>query len=375
MGDRWILASSNHLIQFVRAEMAAYRLYTVVPELLKFLDNLTNWYVRMNRRRLKGDGGPEDCGHALATLYTILMTAVHLMAPFTPFMAELLYQRLSQLLPEAERQESVHYCMLPEADDRLLDEDIERKVDRLQKVIDLTRVLRDRNNIPLKMPIAKLIVLHPSQAYLDDLTELQGYVLEELNCLAVEFTTAEENYVSLSAEPNLAVLGKRLKGEAKAIAAQIRALAPDAIRGLISSGTLELAGHTFTTDDIKVVRNFKSDIQNYDTNTNGEALVLMDTRADDTLLQMGLAREFVNRVQKLRKSAGLQPTDRIKVYYDNVEADAMVTAALETQATYVTDNLRTEWFNMAQHTPAGKEVGRTETDLNQKKLTLVFTEA
>jgi isoleucyl-tRNA synthetase len=371
--DKWILASGNHLIEFVRLEMKMYRLYTVVPKLLKFLDNLTNWYVRMNRKRLKGDNGPEDCGLALSTLFNTLMTAIHLMAPFIPFITEHMYQRLSQLLPEQERETSVHYCMIPHSDDNLLDPVIERQVERLQAVVELTRVMRVRNNIPLKMPIADLIVLHQSQEFLDDIETLKRYVQEELNCMSLQITKEEEKFIVLSAEANLAVLGKRLKGEAKSVGEKIKKLTHDEVRAFVSSGTLIISGHVLSSDDVRVVRNFKPGIENYDTNSDSEVLVLMDKRTDEKLLHLGIAREFVNRIQKLRKKAGLTPGDLIHVYYNLIDKDEMIAAALLVQGLFVSENIRVPWFNIETQTPVYDELAREDSELKDKRLQLIFT--
>ena len=113
--DRWILSYTQSLLLFVHQEMAAYRLYTVVPRLVRFVDHLTNWYVRMNRKRLKGDGGKEDCHHALQTLFSVLFSMIRVMAPFTPFLTELMYRNLKHLVVAAgQSADSVHFLSTAE---------------------------------------------------------------------------------------------------------------------------------------------------------------------------------------------------------------------------------------------------------------------
>ncbi|GBN53533.1 Isoleucine--tRNA ligase, cytoplasmic, partial [Araneus ventricosus] len=129
-----------------------YRLYTVVPKLVKFVDHLTNWYVRMNRRRLKGDGGQEDCKTALETLFSVLYTMIRMMAPFTPFFTEHVYQNLRKILKETnDHQESIHYLTFPQHKEQLINEEVERKVSRMQEVIDIGRLIRERNTLPIKV--------------------------------------------------------------------------------------------------------------------------------------------------------------------------------------------------------------------------------
>jgi len=371
--DRWILASSNHLIQYVVEEMRCYRLYTVVPGLLKYLDNLTNWYVRMNRRRLKGDGeSPEECGQALAALYSVLMTAVHLMSPFIPFITESMYQRLAQLLPPEKREESVHYCLVPQADPTLLDPVIERKVERMQTVIELARVIRAQQNIALKMPVQKVIIIHHSQEYVDDVTELSEYVTGELNCLELEITTAERDYVRYSAEPNLGSLGKRLKAEAKNIGTEVRKWSHDDVKGFLSSKKATVLGHELGEEDIKVVKNFAPGIQDFLLHGDGQVLVMMDKTQSEQIFLKWLAREFVNRIQKLRKKAGLQPSDAIRVYFDNTESDEQITAAFAAEATYITDNVKYPCHNLKESKIETAEIIREEQELNQKRVVIVL---
>jgi len=371
--DRWILAASNHLINYVKEEMRCYRLYTVVPGLLKYLDNLTNWYVRMNRRRFKGDGdGVEDCGQALATLYSVLMTAVHLMSPFIPFITENMYHKLSQLLPEDKREESVHYCLVPESDSSLLDEVIERKIERMQTVIDLARVIRAQQNIALKMPVQKVIVIHHSKEYVDDVTELKDYVVDELNVLELEVTSDEKQYVVYTAEPNLGVLGKRLKGDAKKIGPEIKKWTHDDVAQFLNTKKAVVLGHELGEDDVKVVRNFAEGCGDYLSNGDGQVLVMLDKTQSEELLLKGLAREFTNRVQKLRKTAGLQPGDAIKIYYENVEDDAQITGALAQEASYISDTVKHPWADLKAGAPQTDIIIREEQELNQKKVVFVL---
>ena len=179
--DKWIISFTQSLLTFVKREMAAYRLYTVLPRLMKFIDNLTNWYVRTNRKRLKGEGNdPTDCLNALNTLFSVLFAMVRVFAPFTPFLTEHMYQNLKNMVDwgaddktsEKERA-SVHYLMIPQPRTDLINETIERSVARMQSVIELGRVLRDRKTMPVKYPLPELVVIHKDQLCLDDVASLQ----------------------------------------------------------------------------------------------------------------------------------------------------------------------------------------------------------
>ncbi|CAL8085616.1 unnamed protein product [Prunus armeniaca] len=148
--DQWINSATQSLVYFVQQEMNGYRLYTVVPYLLKFLDNLTNIYVRFNRKRLKGRTGEEDCRMALSTLFNVLLVSCKVMAPLTPFFTEVLYQNMRKVLNESE--ESIHFCSFPQAEGKR-DERIEQSVTRMMTIIDLARNIRERHNKPLKTPL------------------------------------------------------------------------------------------------------------------------------------------------------------------------------------------------------------------------------
>merc|ERR1712004_437419 len=201
--DQWIISFTQSLLAFVAKEMAAYRLYTVIPRLVKFIDNLTNWYVRMNRRRLKGEGGKEDCLAALNTLFGVALTMVRIMAPFTPFLTETMYQQLRKKVPAlgGKDQASVHYLMLPVARQELINEDIERAVGRMQAVVDLGRVLRDRKTMPLKYPLPEVVVIHKEKQCLEDIGSLEKYIQEELNIRKVTLSADKASYgVTLRAE-------------------------------------------------------------------------------------------------------------------------------------------------------------------------------
>ncbi|GAB4854841.1 hypothetical protein Ancab_023425 [Ancistrocladus abbreviatus] len=164
--DQWINSATQSLVHFVRQEMDGYRLHMVVPYPLKFLDSLTNIYVRFNRKRLEGRTGEEDCRTALSTLYHVLLTSCKAMAPFTPFFTEVLYQNLRKVCNGA--QESIHYCSFPEEGKR--GERIEQSVSRMMTIIDLAHNIRERHNKPLKTPLREMVVVHPDKDFLDDIS-------------------------------------------------------------------------------------------------------------------------------------------------------------------------------------------------------------
>ncbi|KAK1334692.1 hypothetical protein QTO34_005700 [Cnephaeus nilssonii] len=311
--DRWVLSFMQSLIAFFETEMAAYRLYTVVPRLVKFVDVLTNWYVRMNRRRLKGENGMEDCVRALETLFSVLLSLCRLMAPYTPFLTELMYQNLKMLIDPVSVQDkdtlSIHYLMLPRVREELIDKKTESAVSRMQSVIELGRVIRDRKTIPIKYPLKEIVVIHQDPEALDSIRSLEKYIIEELNVRKVTLSTDKNKYgIRLRAEPDHMILGKRLKGAFKAVMTSIKQL----------SRTIVVEGHELHEDDIRLLYTFDQatvETTQFEAHSDAQALVLLDVTPDQAMVDEGVAREVINRIQKLRKKCNLVPTDEITVYY------------------------------------------------------------
>lgn len=273
-------------------------------------------YVRMNRKRLKGEGGHDDCKQALLTLYNILFNIIKMMSPFSPFIAETMYQYLKQLTDN--EADSVHYLMLPQPNYKLINKDIERSVAHMQSVIELGRVIRDRKTIPIKYPLPEVVVVHQNPQYIADVQSLQDYVLSELNVKKLTVTTDKSLYgITLRAEPDHKILGLRLKQDFKNVTTAIKALSDVQINEMITKGFGEICGHKIDLTEIRLI--FKSDnlaTNKYEVHSDNDVLVLLDITPDDSMQDEGTAREIINRVQKLRKKAHLVPTDEIKVFYE-----------------------------------------------------------
>ncbi|KAF3690036.1 Isoleucine--tRNA ligase, cytoplasmic [Channa argus] len=321
--DKWILSFTQSLIQFFKAEMDAYRLYTVVPRLVKFVDMLTNWYVRTNRRRLKGESGTEDCLWALETLFSVLFSMCRLMAPFTPFITEMMYQNLRHLIDptsvEEKNSSSIHYLMLPQVRESLIDKRIESAVSQMQSVIELGRVIRDRKTLPVKYPLKEVLVIHQDPEALKDIQSLQKYILEELNVRQLTLSTDKDKYgIHLRAEPDHMVLGKKLKGAFKAITASIKELKSEQLERFQKTGSIIVDGHELHEEDLRLMYTFNQSAGSaaqYEAHSDEQVLVLLDVTPDQSMVDEGVAREVINRIQKLRKKGHLVPSDEITVYY------------------------------------------------------------
>ncbi|KAM3878504.1 isoleucine--tRNA ligase, cytoplasmic [Diretmus argenteus] len=321
--DRWIQSFTQSLIQFFKVEMEAYRLYTVVPRLVKFVDMLTNWYVRTNRRRLKGESGTEDCLWALETLFSVLFSMCRLMAPFTPFITEMMYRNLHHLIDPAFLEEkdasSIHYLMLPQVRESVIDKRIESAVSQMQSVIELGRVIRDRKTLPVKYPLKEVVVIHQDPEALKDIQSLQKYILEELNVRQLTLSTDKDKYgIRLRAEPDHMVLGKRLKAAFKAVTASIKELTSEQLEAFQKTGSIMVDGNELHEEDLRLMYTFNQEsgsAAQYEAHSDAQVLVLLDVTPDQSMVDEGVAREVINRIQKLRKKGHLVPSDEITVYY------------------------------------------------------------
>ena len=325
--DHWILAYVQDLLEFVHAEMKAYRLYTVVPRLVKFVDNLTNWYVRLNRKRLKGAEGDEEAGAALWALGEVLMTMAKFMAPFTPFFAEWMYQHMKPYIKTSAEAEasmrtidgvredaSVHFCLMPDPKPFYTDHAVVRAFEALKRAIDSGRVLRERNKMPVKYPAMELVVVSTAEHVLDDLRSLQVYVTSELNVRKLTLSDDESAYrVRLKAQPDFKTLGARLKGDIKKVAAAAKALTHEQLTEYQETQEIELCGYKLVGTDLVLSYEYAGGDNKYAAQADGDILVLLDVLEYPELVDEGIAREVVSRVQKMRQAAGLSPTDAITV--------------------------------------------------------------
>lgn len=319
--DRWIIAYNQRLVKFVRNEMTQYRLYTVVDELLGFLDKLTNWYIRLNRSRIKGDYGEEDCLQSLNSLFSTLLNLVVLLSPFTPFLTEHIFQNLRNGLDKDSEymEDSIHYLRIPTPKEELIDEKIEQIMNNMIDVIELGRQTREKNKIALKKPVAYIEIINFDKEYCDNLKTVENYVIEELNANEILYNQDESKFIKVSAKPNFDNLYRackevtqqmkdefrendpelkaeesRLKKEANDIAAVIRKLDDAKIRELIKNEKISVNGNDITRDMVVIDKKFVDSVAKDKTHacmTNQQCGVRLNTQTNDNLINAYFARE------------------------------------------------------------------------------------
>ena len=314
--DQWIMSRLQTLKQTVATEMEGYRLYNVVPALFAFIEDLTNWYIRLNRGRFWGEEISADKIAAYSTLYEVLMELSKVMAPFAPFLSEYLYQALAELAGQSAQPNSVHLCDYPEAESVKVKPGLEMAVERMQQVILLGRQKREEVKIGLRTPLSSLTIINSDEALLDDMRRIERYVQEELNVQSVAYSTDESAYIELCAKPNFPLLGKRLGKRMKSFAAVINVLTPEQIAQLQQSSRLELTvdGETevFSAEEVRVQQQARAGTN---TLSNSQIAVDLDCHLTPELIRGGYAREVVNRIQRARKDMNFAVSDRVAVSY------------------------------------------------------------
>ncbi|MBN1578548.1 MAG: isoleucine--tRNA ligase [Chitinispirillaceae bacterium] len=326
--DRWIVSLLNHTIASVAAEMEHYNLFKVVPLLVDFIDNLTNWYIRRSRRRFWKSENDTEKDQAYTTLYFVLGEFTKVMAPFLPFLTESIYLNLiAGKLPGAPP--SVHLTSFPKPRAGLTDEHLELKMRLVRHAVAMGRALRSRFIIKTRQPLRECTIIVRDPGICTLLQDMESLIREELNVKEVRFDTREEVVVSVSAKANFRKLGKLFGSAMKTAAAEIEKFSVDQIGALEKGETIMVASRPVGYDDIEIRRTKREGVE---VETEGELTVALDTTVTDELRAEGMAREFVNRVQNLRKNAQLQVSDRIIV---TTTAAAPLAAALQRHREYV----------------------------------------
>ncbi|MDH4467441.1 MAG: isoleucine--tRNA ligase [Bacteriovoracaceae bacterium] len=303
--DRWILSKLQTLINTVNTEMEQYHLYNVVPALLEFIDDLTNWYIRLNRRRFWSE---ETDTHAFLTLGHTLNTLNTLMAPFTPFLSEHLHQEFRKSAPWMG--ESIHLETFPRSSVQDIDVGLEKAVKAMQEVIILGRQKRTEVKIKVKTPLRKLTIIHEDDELLFDLKTLEATIKTELNVKEIAYDQNESRYVSWQVKPNSPILGKRLGKKFADIQKALLNLSKEQLKQLAVEQEITILEEKLGPGDFFVS---KIPLSGVEVVSNQHVTILLDCVLDEELESEGDVRELLNRIQKARKDAHFLVSDRIKI--------------------------------------------------------------
>jgi isoleucyl-tRNA synthetase len=328
--DNWVLSSLQTLKKNIAREMEGYRLYNVVPALFNFIEDLTNWYIRLNRNRFWEEGLEADKCEAYSTLYTALLELTQAMAPFAPFLSEHIYRELLAFEGATKKlPESVHLCTYPEAREDLIRPELEEAMGRMQQIILLGRQKRNQVQIKVKTPLARLTIVHKDRELLSEIQKLEEYIRVELNVKSIVYEEDEERFITLTAKPNLPVLGKRLGKKMGAVVGAIKNLDSSTLARLEAGENVTVAGETLEAQDLLIMREAKPGTEAL---SNRYISIDMDCTLNTSLIQEGLAREVVNRIQRTRKELGFKVDDRIQITY---KASSELALAISQHLAYI----------------------------------------
>ena len=304
--DRWLLSKLNRLIKNVTMAYEEYDLNKVARLIVPFLnDDLSNWYIRSNRRRFWDSQLSESKKAVYLTTYEVLVTLCKLCAPITPFLTEEIYQKLTG-------EESVHLADFPKYDEKLINIEIEEQMDLVRDVCSLGRFAREEANIKVRQPISHLILPLNDKDIIGDLISV---IEEELNVKEIIFKEDMSEYLDYIVKPNFKVLGKTLGPKVKELQEILTKLSTKDIALLQSDGlTVKLGDEDFKLTNEMVLISLKQK-EGYASSSNNKTCVVLNTELTEDLILEGLAREFVRKVQSLRKEADFVITDHIKVIY------------------------------------------------------------
>ncbi len=365
--DRWILSTLNSLIQTVDQAYTAYEPTKAARAISDFVqEHLSNWFVRLSRRRYwKGSYGPDKIS-AYQTLYQCLVTVAQLAAPIAPFFMDRLYRDLT-LVVEGNGPISVHLSDFPKSDLAAIDLDLERKMSKAQTVSSLVLSLRQKVKIKVRQPLQAVMIPVLSEAQKQDIEAVADLIKHEVNVKEIELISDDSGILVKQIKPDFKKLGPRFGADMKAVAAAIGQFGPDEINALEQNGSmdLEIDGKSITLDRSDVIIT-SQDIEGWLVASADGITVALDVTISESLKDEGICRELVNRIQNLRKDSGLEVTDRIEI---SILSHPLVDKALNHFGDYVAEETLADGLHIVTEMPSGQSVEFDDitTQLNIKK--------
>jgi isoleucyl-tRNA synthetase len=367
--DRWILSKLQSLILEVTKAYDEYEPTRAARAIQEFVnDHLSNWYVRLNRKRFwkpAQDGSivaagaiSDDKKAAYETLYECLMVVGQLMAPIAPFFSEWLYKNLTDNVRDKAvakgtplRLSSVHLTDLTKAEKSRIDPDLERSMDYAQRVCSLIHSIRKHSKIKVRTPLQKVLLPVIGQTFADSIRTVESIILAEVNVKAIEYIDDTSGLLIKKAKPNFAKLGKQYGPRVKDVSAQINAFSQDDISRIEKTGTISKGGFEIALDDVVIQ---SEDIPGWKVASENGLTVALDVHLSEELKREGIARDFVNRVQNLRKDLGLAVLDKINIEVER-NGEALV-SALTSYQDYISTETQALNLEFKEKVPGAEEI-------------------
>lgn len=310
--DKWAFSSLQTLIKDTTDAMDIYDLNKAVAPFVNFIEQLTNWYIRRSRRRFWKSESDSNKFEAYFTLYTVLLEFSKIIAPFLPFISEAIYQNLKT----SDMPDSVHLCDYPVVNEELRHPEVEERMSIIQSAVYMGRTLRAKHLLKTRQPLKAIHLVTKDERLKKYLSEMEELIKEELNVKQVLFSDKEEELVNLSAKANYKVLGSKLGKNMQEVAKRIQYFNSEDIAVLETGNIIHIDINDETFDikygDIIIQRNQKEGMV---AESKDGLTVAIDTELSDELIEEGFAREFINRIQTMRKDADLAVTDKISIQF------------------------------------------------------------
>ena len=352
--DRWILSELNSLVEKVDAFYTEYEPTKAARAISEFTQEyLSNWYVRLSRRRFWKGEYQQDKISAYQTLYTCMVTIAKLGAPIAPFFMDRLYLDLNSVTNK-EAFESVHLANFPSADSSLINKDLERKMGQAQTISSLVLSLRAKEKIKVRQPLQKIMIPVNSPAQREEILAISDLIKHEVNVKEVELLEDASDILVKQIKPNFKALGPRFGKDMKLIANSVQKLQANDIKQIEEKGGLdiEINGKSIRLqfDDVEIT---SQDIEGWLVANQGAMTVALDVTISEPLRAEGIARELVNRIQNLRKDSGFEVTDRIEVF---LQADENIENAIKLNLEYIKIETLTDELHLVEQLDKGIEV-------------------
>ena len=364
--DRWILSALNSLIQTVNQQMDEYEPTQAGRAIEDFVDEqLSNWYVRLCRRRFWKGEYEFDKICAYQTLYECLETVVRLMAPISPFFSDTLFRNLNEVTGRSDRN-SVHHCDFPAANQAVIDKELEERMSMAQTISSLVLSLRKKVNIKVRQPLQKILVPVQNEHIRRQIEQISELVRSEVNIKEIEYLSADNSFIKKKVKPNFVVLGKKLGGKMKQVGAAVAAFSQEEIAKIEKEGSLTLLIDSEPLIlQIHEVEITSEDIPGWMVATKDSLTVALDVTITPDLVQEGNARELVNRIQKIRKDNGYELTDRIVL---KVLEQGDLTESITKYIKYIRAEILADELEIVKELANG-----TEIEVNDIPLTVFVT--
>ncbi len=312
--DRWLLSEVNSLTSEIRKAMDDLEVHRAVRRTEEFIDKLSNWYLRRSRRRF-WEGDEEEKESAYNTLYQVLKILTKLMAPFTPFIAERIYQKT--ILPVENGPESVHLLSYPEEDQNVVDQELEENMERVIEIAELGRKARQKKDIKLRQPLSEAVVVHPGEETDRSVETFEDILKDELNVKELRVLEDASEMTTYEVNPDYSALGPKFKEDAEKVGGAIEQADPlDIKKSIDEKGSVKIEGYEVDKEDIEIKKVVK---ENYLMSERKGLKIYIDSEIDKELEIEGLVRDVVRRIQTMRKELDLGYTQKIITYYDGDE--------------------------------------------------------